>query len=121
MKQNVILREIVKIENTKISYDIINPNFTINSSKEKISIKANGASFINDEEILLQKNVIFKSDKFTIKSPEVFFNQNNETAHSEKDSTFISDGTIINSKGFDILDNGNTIEFEGKSKITLTK
>ncbi len=103
------------------SFDIINPNFTINGRDEEISIRAKGASFINTNEILLEENVIFKSDTFTLKSPEVFFNQKNQTAYSEKNTTFISEGTKINAKGFEITDEGDKINFKGKTKVTLIK
>ena len=103
------------------SFDIINPNFTINGRDEEISIRAKGASFINTNEILLEENVIFKSDTFTLKSPEVFFNKKNQTAYSEKNTTFISEGTRINAKGFEITNDGDKINFKGKTKVTLIK
>tara|TARA_B100001758_G_C17913067_1_gene354677 strand:+ start:39 stop:488 length:450 start_codon:yes stop_codon:yes gene_type:complete len=103
------------------SFDIINPNFTINGRDEEISIRAKGASFINTNEILLEENVIFKSDTFTLKSPEVFFNKKNQTAYSEKNTTFISEGTRINAKGFEITNEGDKIYFKGKTKVTLIK
>jgi len=111
----------LNLNDNKYSYDIKNPKFTINSNKEKISINAKGASFINTDEILLEKNVIFISDKFTIKSQEVYFNRKNQTAYSKKNSTFISNGAKINSDGFEITNEGNIIEFNGKTKIVLVK
>lgn len=111
----------LNLNDNKYSYDIKNPKFTINSNKEKISINAKGASFINTDEILLEKNVIFISDKFTIKSQEVYFNRKNQTAYSKKNSTFISTGAKINSDGFEITNEGNIIEFNGKTKIILIK
>ena len=49
-------------------FDIINPNFTINSKKERISVKANKGNFIDSDLILLEKNVSFESDRFRIYS-----------------------------------------------------
>ena len=40
---------------------------------------------------------------------------------SKKDSIFVSEGTTIESKGFEIIDKGNTIQFNGKTKIILLK
>ena len=87
--QNPFKKNQLNVTKEEYSFDIINPNFTINGRDEEISIKAKGASFINTNEILLEENVIFKSDTFTLKSPEVFFNQKNQTAYSEKNTTFI--------------------------------
>ena len=119
--QNPFNKNQLNVSKKTYSFDIINPNFTINGRDEEISIKAKGASFINTNEILLEENVIFKSDTFTLKSPEVFFNQKNQTAYSEKNTTFISEGTKINAKGFEITDEGDKINFKGKTKVTLIK
>ena len=119
--QNPFNKNPLNINKEDYSFDIKNPNFTINGRDEEISIKAKGASFINTNEILLEENVIFKSDTFTLKSPEVFFNQKNQTAYSEKNTTFISEGTKINAKGFEITDEGDKINFKGKTKVTLIK
>ena len=119
--QNPFNKNQLNVSKKTYSFDIINPNFTINGRDEEISIKAKGASFINTNEILLEENVIFKSDTFTLKSPEVFFNQKNQTAYSEKNTTFISEGTRINAKGFEITNEGDKIYFKGKTKVTLIK
>ena len=109
------------IKKEDYSFDIKNPKFTINGRDEEISIKAKGASFINTNEILLEKNVIFKSNTFTLKSPEVYFNQKSQTAYSKKNTIFISKGTTINSKGFEITNKGDKINFKGKTKLVLIK
>ena len=109
----------IKKDNYTYSYDIKNPKFTINGNDEVISIKAQGASFLTTDEVLLQNNVIFKSNNFIIKSPEVYFNRANQTAYSIRDSIFISKKTSINAKGFKITDKGNTIKFNGKTLVLL--
>ena len=63
--QNPFKKNQLNVTKEEYSFDIINPNFTINGRDEEISIKAKGASFINTNEILLEKNVIFKSDTET--------------------------------------------------------
>ena len=121
IKQNQLGDKILNLKNSKFSYDIENPKFTINSKKEKISINAKGARFLSTNEILLEKNVVFKSDNFTLVSPKVYFNKKNQTAYSKLNSTFISKGTTIKSSGFEIIDEGNIIEFKGKTKAILMK
>ena len=97
--------------------DITNPKFTINSKKQKISISANQGNFINRDEILLKKNVVFKSNKFTIFSDDVIFNKDKQTASSNQKSKFISNQTSITSNGFEIIDEGNKIKFNGNTVI----
>ena len=99
--------------------DITKPKFTINSEDQKISISANEGNFINNNEILLQNDVIFESNKFTIYSDDVIFNKNNQTAASKVKSKFVSENTSILSDGFEIVDNGNQIKFNGKTTINL--
>ena len=103
------------------SSDILNPKFTINNANEIITIQAEKGNFLNKNNILLENNVVFKSDKFKIYSSKVLFDKKNQTAYSKKNSTFISEGTTIESKGFEITDKGNTIQFNGKTKIMLLK
>ena len=103
------------------SFDILNPKFTINNANEIITIQAEKGNFLNKNNIVLENDVVFKSDKFKIYSSKVFFNKKNQTAYSKKNSTFISEGTTIESKGFEITDKGNTIQFNGKTKIMLLK
>ena len=103
------------------SSDILNPKFTINNANEIITIQAEKGNFLNKNNIVLENDVVFKSDKFKIYSSKVFFDKKNQTAYSKKNSTFISEGTTIESKGFEITDKGNTIQFNGKTKIMLLK
>ena len=99
--------------------DITNPKFSINSNKQKISITANKANFLTENEILLEKNVIFKSNKFQIFSDNVIFDKKNLVASSGNNARFISKNTLIESNGFDIIENGNIINFRGKTKLKL--
>ncbi len=99
--------------------DITKPKFTINSENQKISISANEGNFLNKNEILLKNDVVFKSKKFTIFSDDVIFNKNQQTASSTKKSRFISSNTSILANGFEILDEGNKINFFGKTVIKL--
>ena len=103
------------------SFDILNPKFTINNKNKIITVQAKKGNFLNKNNILLENDVVFKSNKFKIYSSKVLFDKKNQTAYSKKDSTFISKGTTIKSKGFEIIDNGNTIQFNGKTKIMLLK
>ena len=103
------------------SFDILNPKFTINNANEIITIQAEKGYFLNKNNIVLENSVVFKSDKFKIYSSKVLFDKKNQTAYSKKNSTFISEGTTIESKGFEIIDKGNTIQFNGKTKIILLK
>lgn len=103
------------------SFDILNPKFTINNANEIITIQAEKGNFLNKNNIVLENNVVFKSNKFKIYSSKVLFDKKNQTAYSKKNSTFISEGTTIESKGFEITDKGNTIQFNGKTKIMLLK
>ena len=99
--------------------DITEPRFAINSSTQKIIVSAKEGNFIDEDKILLRKNVLFKSNKFIIKSDNVIFDRNEMTANSNQKSIFTSDKTKILSDGFDIYDNGNIIVFKGKSKVEL--
>ena len=105
----------------KTSYDILKPKFIINNSKEIINISANEGNFINENEVMLQNDVLFESDKFKIFSSNVLFDKTNQTANSKSDSTFVSEKTKIKSKGFNIVDQGNIIEFKGKTYLILSK
>ena len=99
--------------------DISKPKFSINSNKQKISVTANEGNFLTEDEIMLEKNVIFKSDKFKIYSDNVLFNKKSLIASSKNKSKFVSDKTSIDSNGFDIIENGNIINFKGKTKLIL--
>ena len=107
----------MKIEKGKA--DITRPKFSINSDKQQISVTAYKGNFITENEILLEKNVIFKSNKFKILSDNVLFNKKNLVASSNDKSQFISENALIDSIGFDIIENGNIINFKGKTKLVL--
>ena len=117
LQSNKINTLALDIDNSEI--DIINPKFTINNKKDKITISAKEGHFINNNKILLKDNVKFYSNNFEIESDDVIFDRTNFTASSEHNSKFISKKTIISSKGFEITDSGNKINFNGKSKIII--
>ena len=99
--------------------DISEPKFSINSEEQKISVTAKEGNFLTENEIALEKNVIFKSNKFKIYTDNVVFNKKTLVASSQDKAKFISDKTSINSAGFDIIENGNIIHFKGKTKLIL--
>jgi len=103
----------------KKTSDISEPKFSINSKKQKISVTANEGNFLTEDEIILEKNVIFKSNKFKIYTDNVVFNKKTLVASSQDKSKFISNNTSIDSAGFDIIENGNIINFKGKTKLVL--
>ena len=108
-----------KIYINKKTSDISEPKFSINSKKQKISVTANEGNFMTEDEIVLEKNVIFKSKKFKIYTDNVVFNKKTFVASSQDKSKFISKNTSIDSTGFDIIENGNIINFKGKTKLVL--
>ena len=99
--------------------DISEPKFSINSEEQKISVTANEGNFLTEDEIALEKNVIFKSNKFKIYTDNVVFNKKTLVASSQDKAKFISDNTSIDSAGFEIIENGNIINFKGKTKLVL--
>ena len=122
VKDEIFSKSEIKFDTiTDNSFDILNPKFTINNANEIITIQAEKGNFLNKNNIVLENNVVFKSDKFKIYSSKFLFDKKNQTAYSKKNSTFISEGTTIESKGFEITDKGNTIQFNGKTKIMLLK
>ena len=108
-----------KITINKKKSDISEPKFSINSEEQKISVTANEGNFLTEDEIALEKNVIFKSNKFKIYTDNVVFNKKTLVASSQDKAKFISDNTSIDSAGFDIIENGNIINFKGKTKLVL--
>ena len=108
-----------KITINKKTSDISEPKFSINSEDQKISVTANEGNFLTENEIALEKNVIFKSNKFKIYTDNVVFNKKTLVASSQDKSKFISEKTSIDSAGFDIIENGNIINFKGKTKLIL--
>ena len=122
VKDEILSKSIIKFDTiSDNSFDILNPKFTINNANEIITIQAEKGNFLNNNNIVLENNVVFKSNKFKIYSSKVLFDKKNQTAYSKKNSTFISEGTTIESKGFEITDKGNIIQFNGKTKIMLLK
>tara|TARA_Y100001970_G_scaffold273765_1_gene372436 strand:- start:3324 stop:3773 length:450 start_codon:yes stop_codon:yes gene_type:complete len=103
------------------SFDILNPTFTINNDKEKISVKAKQGNFIDKNLILLTNDVHFESDKFKILSDEVTFDREKQTAKSNKNSKFESNGTEIISQGFRLIEQGDIILFNGKTSVLLSQ
>ena len=108
-----------KMTINKKTSDISQPKFSINSEEQKISVTANEGNFLTEDEIALEKNVIFKSKKFKIYTDNVVFNKKTLVASSQDKSKFISKNTSIDSAGFDIIENGNIINFKGKTKLVL--
>ena len=120
LKNEILLKSEIEFDTiSNNSFDILNPKFTINNENEIITIQAKNGNFLNKNNVVLENDVIFKSDKFKIYSSKVLFDKKNQTAYSKNDSTFVSEGTTIESKGFEIIDKGNTIQFYGKTKIIL--
>ena len=108
-----------KIEINEKTSDISEPKFSINSKEQKISVTAKEGNFLTEDEIVLEKDVIFKSNKFKIYTDNVVFNKKTFVASSQDESKFISNNTSIDSAGFDIIENGNIINFKGKTKLVL--
>ena len=122
LKNEILLKSEIEFDTIdNNSFDILNPKFTINNENGIITIEAKNGNFLNQNNILLENDVVFKSDKFKIYSSKVLFDKKNQTAYSKRDSTFVSGGTTIESEGFEIIDKGNTIQFNGKTKIILLK
>ena len=108
-----------KITLNEQTSDISEPKFSINSKEQKISVTAKEGNFLTEDEIVLEKNVIFKSNKFKIYTDNVVFNKKTLVASSQDKSKFISNNMSIDSAGFDIIENGNIINFKGKTKLVL--
>jgi len=109
------------IVNADSNYDILKPKFTINNEKNIISVTANEGNVMDNNDILLKNDVLFKSKDFTIYSDDVVYNRKNQTAKSKNDSVFVSKKTKIESEGFNIIEKGKIIKFNGKSKIILSQ
>ena len=99
--------------------DISEPKFAINNESKKIYITASQGNFINKDEVLLNENVRFKSNDFSIETEKVIFNRDKQTAKSKTKSMFKSKNATITSDGFNIHDKGNKIIFYGNSYIIL--
>ena len=107
------------VEISSSESDIIKPKFSINSESQKIAVTANEGNFISENKILLKKDVIFRSKKFKIMSDDVVFDKKYLTASSSQKSKFIAKKTSIVSNGFEIFDNGNKINFNGKTILII--
>ena len=114
---NNISKEEISINKKKS--DILKPKFSINSKEQKISVTAAEGNFLTEDEIMLENNVVFKSNNFKIYTENVIFNKKTLVASSKDKSKFVSTNTSIDSNGFDIIQNGNIINFKGKTKLTL--
>ncbi len=111
--------EVKTLTSTLPHADISEPKFAINNEIEKIYITAKEGNFLNEDEILLNKNVSFKSNEFSIETDSVIFDRNRQTAQSKTRSLFKSQNTTISSDGFNIYDKGDKIVFYGNSFIVL--
>ena len=107
------------LELSSVQTDIIKPKFSINSENQKIAVTAKEGNFISENKILLKKNVIFESKRFKIISDDVIFDKKKLTANSAVKSKFVSKKTSIISNGFEIVDNGNKINFNGKTTLII--
>ena len=119
--KQINLNNIIKEDaiNSSSSADISEPKFAINSESKKIYITASQGNFINKDEVLLNENVRFKSNDFSIETEKVIFNRDKQTAKSKTKSMFKSKNATITSDGFNIHDKGNKIIFYGNSYIIL--
>ena len=113
---NIILEKTI---NNLSNADISEPKFAITNDSRKIYITADEGNFVNEDEIILEDNVRFKSNDFSIETEKVIFNRNEQTAKSKTRSMFKSKNAIISSDGFNIHDKGNKIIFYGNSYIIL--
>ena len=112
----IIIEDTVK---SSSNADISEPKFAINNESKKIYITASQGNFINKDEVLLNENVRFKSNDFSIETEKVIFNRNKQTAKSPTKSMIKSKNATITSNGFNIYDKGNRIIFYGNSYIIL--
>ena len=113
---NIIIEGTVK---SSSNADISEPKFAINNESKKIYITASQGNFINKDEVLLNENVRFKSNDFSIETEKVIFNRDKQTAKSKTKSMFKSKNATITSDGFNIHDKGNKIIFYGNSFVIL--
>ena len=111
--------ELQEVINQNQTSDILKPKFSINSKKQNIFVTANEGNFLTQDEIILKQNVVFESDKFKIYADNVIFNKKTLVAKTDDKSKFVSNKTTINSNGFDIIENGNIINFKGKTLLLL--
>jgi len=108
------------LNNYDFEADIINPKFI----KEKLNdsnleVIAKKASFIGENEILLEGNVRYSSDNFLLESDKVSFDKINFNASSNERTFFKSKKISIIAEGFNVEDQGNLVSFKGKSKLEI--
>ena len=119
-KQISLLNIKPEINKIRISNaDIEKPKFAINNESKKIFITANEGNFLDKNKILLNKNVRFKSNDFSIETEKVIFNRSEQTAQSKTKTYFKAENITISSDGFDIFEKGNKIVFYGNSFVIL--
>ncbi len=99
--------------------DIEHPKFAIKNQSKQIYITAKEGNFLDKNKILLNKNVKFKSNDFSIETETVIFNRNEQTAKSDTKTYFSAENTTISSDGFDMFDKGNKIFFYGNAFVVL--
>ena len=121
IKNNTLNSDLDLIVNQDSKFDILKPKFTINNEKNIISVTANQGNIMDNNEILLKNDVLFKSKDFKIYSDDVVYNREKQTAKSKNDSIFVSEKTTIKSEGFNIIEKGKIIKFNGKSKLILSQ
>ena len=113
---NIIIED---TKNSSSNADISEPKFAINNESKKIYVTASKGNFLNKDEVLLNENVRFKSNDFSIETEKVIFNRDKQTAKSKTKSMFKSKNATITSNGFNIHDKGNKIIFYGNSNVIL--
>ena len=119
-KQISLLNIKPEINKMRISNaDIEKPKFAINNESKKIFITANEGNFLDKNKILLNKNVRFKSNDFSIETEKVIFNRSEQTAQSKTKTYCKAENITISSDGFDIFEKGNKIVFYGNSFVIL--
>ena len=116
-KSNRVITQNINLNETQS--DISKPKFSINSNLQNISVTAKEGNFLNVDEIMLKKNVVFQSKEFKIFTESAVFNKKTFVASSKYESKFVSGKSQIQSKGFDIIEKGNIINFKGKTKLIL--
>tara|TARA_B100001123_G_C15149965_1_gene963117 strand:+ start:276 stop:686 length:411 start_codon:yes stop_codon:yes gene_type:complete len=121
IKNNTLNSDLDLIVNQDSKFDILKPKFTINNEKNIISVTANQGNIMDNNDILLKNDVLFKSKDFKIYSDDVVYNREKQTAKSKNDSIFVSEKTTIKSEGFNIIEKGKIIKFNGKSKLILSQ
>ena len=96
VKDEILSKSKIKFDTiSDNSFDILNPKFTINNTNEIITIQAEKGNFLNNNNIVLENDVVFKSNKFKIYSSKVFFDKKNKRENSKKNTKFINEETTI--------------------------